>query len=367
MRITLLFSFSLVLLAACSESIPPEPEQTTRPVKTLLLESPSTGGVRRFPARIDAGHKAELAFRVPGKVHELLVNEGDKVQEGQVLAKLDAKDFQIVVNDRQATFDNARKNFNRAKELIDKGHISRKDYDQLEAELKSSRAALAAARQDLGYTELAAPFSGEIARRHIERFEEIQAKQLVLDLQDLTLLKVKFNVPESLVRGLRIKEDAEPKARELVKVQVAFDNLPGQSFPLTFREAATKADSQTQTFEVTYTMDQLSGIHILPGMTATVTVDLSQVMGGDAVFTVPTAAIVGDYKLDPRAWVVDEQSMTVKSRSVKVRRLTSGDIEVLEGLAPGDRVVVAGAPFLVEDMKVTLLPDREQAAPRQEN
>ena len=52
---------------------------------------------------------------------------------------------------------------------------------------------------------------------------------------------------------------------------------------------------------------------------------------------------------------------------MKVRRLTSGDIEVLEGLAPGDRVVVAGAPFLVEDMKVTVLPNREQAAPRQEN
>lgn len=368
MRTALLFSFTLVLLAACSESMPPEPEQTTRPVKTLLIEAPDTGGVRRFPARIDAGYKAELAFRVSGKVQELLVNEGDKVKEGQVLAKLDDKDFQIVVNDRQATFDNARKNFKRASDLIEEGHISRKDYDQLDAEFKNARAALAAARQDLGYTKLAAPFSGEIARRHIERFEEIQAKQLILDLQDLTLLKVKFNVPESMVRGLRIqKEEAEPKTRDLVKVQVAFDNLPGQSFPLTFLEVATKADSQTQTFEVTYTMDQLSGIRILPGMTATATADLGQVVRGDAVFTVPTEAIVGDYKLDPRAWVVDEQSMTVKPRSVKVRRLTGGAIEVLEGLAPGDRIVVAGAPFLVEDMKVTLLPDLEQAAPRQED
>ncbi len=367
MRTILLFSFTLVLLAACSESTPPEPEQTTSPVKTLLIESPDTGGVRRFPARIDAGRKAELAFRVPGKVQELLVNEGDKVKEGQLLARLDDKDFQIVVNDRQATFDNARKNFGRASDLIEKGHISRKDYDQLEAELKNARAALSAAKQDLGYTKLTAHFGGQIARRHIERFEEIQAKQLVLDLQDLTLLKVKFDVSESLIRALRIDRENEVKARELIDMQVAFDNLPGQNFPLTFGEVATKADSQTQTFEVTYTMDQVGSTRILPGMTATVTADFSQVMSSDTAFTVPSAAIVGDYKLDPQAWVVDEQSMTVKPRSVKVGRLTGGDIEVLEGLAPGDRIVVAGAPFLVEDMKVTLLPNLEQAAPRQED
>ncbi len=367
MRIALLLPLTLILLAACTESQPPEQEPTTRPVKTLLIESPDTGGVRRFPARIDAGRKAELAFRVPGKIQELLVNEGDEVEKGQLLAKLDDKDFQIVVNDRQATFDNSRKNYNRASELVEKGHISRKDYDQLDAELKNARAALAAARQDLGYTMLAAPFGGQIARRYVERFEEVQAKLPVLDLQDLTLLRVKFDVSENLIRRLRINEENRLEARELIKMQVAFDTLPDQSFPLAFHEIATKADPKTQTFEATYTMQQVGGTRILPGMTAMVIADLSQVMGGDAVFTVPSAAIVGDYKLDPRAWVVDQQNMTVKPRPVKVRRLTNDNIEVLEGLAPGDRIVVAGAPFLVEDMKVTLLPDREQAAPRRED
>ncbi len=364
MRNTLLLFASLSLLAACAEPPAPEPADVTRPVKTLLIENPVSGGVRHFPARIDAGRKAELAFRVPGKVQELLVKEGDKVTRGQVVAKLDAKDFQIVVNDRQATYDNARKNFNRAKELIGKGHISKMDHDKLEAEYKSARAALETARQDLSYTQLKAPFDGVIAQRHIERFEEVQAKQLVLDLQNVTQLEVKFDVPEGLIRVLRADNKSEQRARDQTPVTVVFDNLPERSFPLSFREVATKADAKTQTFQVTYTMEQLDNASILPGMTATVRADLSRFVSTDAVFTVPVAAIVGDYKLDPRAWILDEQGMTVKPVPVKVGRMSGNNIEVLDGLEPGLRIVVAGTPFLVEDMKVTLLPDLEQAQPR---
>jgi len=100
-------------------------------------------------------------------------------------------------------------------------------------------------------------------------------------------------------------------------------------------------------------------------MTANVTLDLSAIADSDEqVFTVPVSAVVGDYKLDPRVWVVDQESMTVKPRSVKVGRMWADNIQVSEGLEPGDRLVTAGVPFLVEGMKVTLLPNLEQAEPR---
>jgi RND family efflux transporter MFP subunit len=364
MRKLLLIPPALFLLAACGEAPPPEVVETTRPVKTLVVAGPIVGGVRRYPARIDAGSKAELAFRVPGKVQELRVKEGDRVEQGQVVAALDDKDFQIVVNDRQATFDNAQKNFNRARELIDKGHISKMDYDRLEAEAKSARAALDAARQDLDYTRLKAPFGGIVAKRYIEQFEEVQAKQPVLDLQDISLLEVKFDVPESQVRALRREQGDEQRLRQQIPVSVAFDNLADKSFPLTFKEIATKADVQTQTFQVTYTMERVPGVSILPGMTANVTVDMGRFTSGDEVFSVPVSAIVGDYKLDPQAWVVDEGSMTVRPRSVKVGAMSGRDIQVLDGLKPGERIVVAGTPFLADGMKVTLLPNLEQAEPR---
>lgn len=356
---------ALVLLAGCSKEAPVEEQAAVRPVKTMLIDAPESGGIRNFPARIDANRKAELSFRVAGKVQELLVKEGDEVEEDQEVAKLDPTDFEIVVNDRQATYSNAKKNFDRAKELIEKGHISKMDYDRLEAEFKNADAALKTARQDLSYTKLHAPFSGTIAKRHIERFEEVTAKQTVLSLQDTSLLEVKFDVPESLVRGIRSVEAGRAERRAAVKVTASFAGLPGQQFPLTFKEVATKADSQTQTFQTTFTMEPVPGATVLPGMTANVTLDLSAIAESeDPVFTVPASAVVGDYKLDPRVWVVDPESMTVNPRSVKVGRMSGDRIQLSEGLEPGDRLVTAGVPFLVEGMKVTLLPDLEQAEPR---
>ncbi len=362
--ISLSVFLSLFLLVGCAEEPAPVAVDTTRPVKTLLIETPEVGGIRNFPARIDANRRVELAFRVPGKVQELLVGEGDHVKEGQEVARLDSTDFQIVVNDRQATFDNASNNYKRGKELVQKGHISKMDYDRLEAEFKNARAALNTARQDLTYTSLKAPFPGTIARRHIQRFEEVQAKQSILSLQNVTVLEVKFDIPESIIRSIQTDETGQGAARNRVQLFASFKDLPGRKFPLSFKEIATKADAKTQTFEVTYTMEQLTKATVLPGMTATVTVDLSEIEGEDSVFSVPVSAVVGDYKLNPRVWVVDMQSMAVKPQQVKVGRMLGNRIEVLDGLEPGSRIVTAGTPFLVDDMKVTLMPELEQAEPR---
>jgi RND family efflux transporter MFP subunit len=355
---------SLLVLGACQQQSPEtEPAAVSRPVKTMLITAPKSGGVRNFPARIAASRRAELSFRVPGQVIEVPVKEGDQVEAEQVVAELDPKDFEVVVNDRQATYSNAKKNFDRAKELIDKGHISKMDYDRLEAEFINAEAALKSARLDLEYTRLKAPFAGVIAKRQVERFEEVQAKQPVLTLQDITSLDVEFDIPESIIRSIRAGDEGG-RARDQVEIYASFEGMPGQRFPLTFKEISTKADAQTQTFEATYIMRQLEQGSVLPGMTAVVTVDLSRFVGADTLFNLPVGAVVGDYKLDPRVWVVDEQSMTVAPRAVQVGRMLGNSIEVTEGLEPGERIVTAGVPFLTEGMKVTLIPDREQAKPR---
>jgi RND family efflux transporter MFP subunit len=161
-------------------------------------------------------------------------------------------------------------------------------------------------------------------------------------------------------------EDRET-AKDDVAVTVSFADLPGSRYPLTFREITTQADAKTQTFQITYTMQRLESANILPGMTAKVTVDFSKFSSSSSFYTVPASAIVGDYKLDPQAWVIEADSMTVQPRTVTVGRLLGENIEVFEGLMPGDRIVTAGTPFLVEGMKVRLMPDKEQAIQRPED
>lgn len=356
------------VLAGCTEKAPPPQVQDfARPVKTMVIAGADAAGMRSFPARIAASARANLSFRIPGTVKELPVREGDRLQEGDLVARLDSTDYQIVVDDKRATFKKAEKNFGRGKKLIKSGAISQADFDRLEAEFKNAQATLKKATQDLVYTELKAPFGGVIATREVQRFEVVRAKQKIVVLQNIEMLEVKFDAPESIIRGIRAGEDEKGmKARDKIQAFVSFEGRPDTRYPLTFKEVSTKADAKTQTFELTYLMKQWEGI-ILPGMTAIVTLDLSEYFVGEMIFTVPVSAVVGDYKLDPQIWTVDEVSMSVSPHPVNVGRLVGNGIEVLEGLEPGNRIVTTGTPFLVEGMRVTLLPELEQAEPRPED
>lgn len=369
----LLGVFLILVLAGCGNNEAPVQETVARPVKTIVVENPSAGGVRKFPASVDATKKVDLAFRVSGTVNQLNVLEGDKVQKDQVLAQLDQTDFEIVVRDRQATYDRTRKDFERAKKLIEDGHISRRDYDSIESEFKNADAALATSRQDLAYTTLKAPFDGNIAERMIQNHEEIVAKQPVLALRDLSILDVIFDVPESVVRSLAVdginalkSQDQQKKLSDRIPVYAQFGSNNTKKYPLRFKEAAAKADTQTQTFRVTYQLDAPTSATILPGMSAEVTVDMTAVTSASNVFLIPNSSLTADSKLATVVWVVNPETMTVSERKVTTANMVGSDTQITSGLQPGDIVVTAGAAYLSDGMKVRLQKRTEQAEARTE-
>ncbi len=357
------------LLVGCAQESREVPPPASRPVKLITVGGGSSEAVRTFPGRVDATQRAELAFRVSGQLQELLVKEGDLVEKGQVLARLDPTDYQIVVEDRQANYDNARRNFERGKELIVDGNISRIDFDRMEAEFRTASAALTAAQQDLDYTVLTAPFSGRIASRSVENFEEVTARQTVIWLQNVQELDVIINLPESVVRSIRGETGEEVDLRRgetagSISAYAQFDGRGGRRYLLRPKEIATKADDQTQTFRATFTMDAPKEFNVLPGMTATVELDLTGVVDNEKVKWVPARAVQADSALAPRVWVLDAESMTVTARPVEIGRMSGRSIEILSGLDGGEEVVSVGAPYLAEGMKVTRMPNTEQAEPR---
>jgi RND family efflux transporter MFP subunit len=294
------------------------------------------------------------------------VREGDQVVAGELLARLDPTEYETVVRERRASYEVAKANYERGQKLVEDGNISRMDFDRLQGNFRTAESNLALAEQDLADTRLLAPFAGNVARRLVESFEEVQPKEPVIALRNISALELKADVPENLILRLRRDDpdatDAERTRR--VPVHATFAGAPGRSFPVTFKEIATEADAETQTFELTYAMDAPAGLNVLPGMTATLTADFSGVLDEEGVFYLPAGAVVADAGLEPRVWVVDEDTMTVHPKPVAVGRMRGASIAVTDGLKAGERVVVAGVPYLVEGMRVTLMPETEQAEPR---
>jgi RND family efflux transporter MFP subunit len=341
----------------------------SRPVKIFVVEGGEMDAVRSFPGRVDASQRAELAFRVSGQLQELLVKEGDLVEKGQVLARLDPTDYQLVLEDRKARFDNTERNFKRARDLVADGNISRLDFDRMEAEYRSASAALSQAEKDLEYTVLESPFSGRIAQRDVENFEEVMAKQTVMWLQNIEQLDITINLPESVVRSVRRGVSPETVAgegywRPAVRATAQFEGRSDQTFDLTPKEVATKADAQTQTFRVTFSMPAPAEFTVLPGMTATVLLDLTELVSKESVRWIPARAVQADSGLSPRVFVLDPESMTVMSREVSIGRMSGSMVEILDGLDGGEEIVAVGAPYLAQGMRVTRMAETEQAAPR---
>jgi len=358
--ITVLLFVSSLISGCGKESTPETGGPQSRPVKTIVVSGEIGGAVRQFPGRIQANQTANLSFRVSGTLKEIDVKEGELVKAGQVLAKLDPTDYEIVVRDKRASFSTAKANFERAQSLMPDGYISRSDYDLLRSQLENARAALEKANQDLAYTQLLAPFDGVIAERLVDNFEEVQAKQSILNINNPDLLEVVVQLPESLIKqlGRRVPGQAGD-----VVVTARIENMD-KEIPVKFKEVTARADPVTQTFGVTFTMPKLEDITVLPGMTATVTVDFSNRMknrAGTSIW-VPVDAVIAGKDNNARVFVVNESTMTVEMKDVKTGTVGSESIEIISGVSPGDRIVIAGAPYLTEGQPVTLMPDVEQAS-----
>lgn len=195
------------------------------------------------------------------------------------------------------------------------------------------------------------------------------ARQTILSVHDDRQLEAKVDLPESMLRGLRLvddtgKNDSPQGLADRVKAWAKFDGLKDRRFELTPKELSTKADARTQTFEATFALQRPADLIVLPGMTATVTIDFSALSEHAEVHWVPASAVVADSGLEPHVWVLNPADMTVSKRAVTVGRLDGEQTEILGGVEDGEEIVSVDAAYLAEHMAVRRMPVSEQAQPR---
>jgi RND family efflux transporter MFP subunit len=351
-----LAGLSLTLLAACEKEVAEAPE-VVRPVRILTISTLQGGETLSYPGEIQGTQNAELAFEVAGRLVELPAEEGIDVTENQVLAKLDPADYQSSLDAAQAQYNSAKETFERFSEVFERGAISRQELDNRRRQFEVEQAQLTSAQKALSDTELRAPFAGRIGRTYVDNFNNVQAKQPILLLQDLTQLEVVVNIPEQ--DWLRAKPGLTLTQRnERAKLDVSLSTLPDRSFPAALTEMAAAADPVTRTFAARAQFDPPGDVIILPGMSATVTVSIpDNVEGIGSVLQIPANAIVGGDDGGSYVWKVDTATMTVSLTAVTPGQLSGSEIDILEGLATGDRIAVSGVQHLADGMKISELTD----------
>ena len=347
---------STLILSACEEA-PVETPEVVRPVRMITISELQGGDTLSYPGEIQGAQNVNIAFEVPGRIIEMPAQEGIDVSQGDVLARLDPADFQSNLDAAAARARASKETFDRFSEVFDRGAISRQELDTRRRQYEVDQANLASAQKALDDTILRAPFTGRIGRTFVDNFTNVQAKQEILLLQDLTEFEVVVNVPEQ--DWLRAKPGLTlAQHTERAQPVVSLSSLPGRSFPAEITEVAAAADPVTRTFAGRARFDPPDDVVILPGMSATVTVNLAENLDDMPMrVLVPANAVVGGNDGGSYVWMISGDPLTASMVPVTVGQLSGSELEVLEGLGSGDRIAVSGVQHLTEGMRVRELTD----------
>ncbi len=330
----------------CRQEPPPAPP-VVRPVKILEIGDRNSRARLEYPGQIRAAQQADMAFEVSGRIIEFLVKEGDVVDEGAVMARLDPRDYQQALEAARAEGVRARAFFERVSNAASSNAVSEQEVTDAHARYDQARARLAIHQKAMDDTELRAPFPGVMARKLVEDFQTVREKEPVLILQDTSTLEIKVAIPE---RDVAVSSGNQGTRDMTARVQpeVVVSSIPDRIFPARVTEFATTADRETRTFEATLRFDP-EDARVFPGMTAKVIATPTRLAG---VTWIPANATIADDDGQPFVWLVAPETMTVRRAAVSLGELAGRDVQILSGLANGDQIAISGVHQLREGMEV---------------
>jgi RND family efflux transporter MFP subunit len=250
----------------------------------------------------------------------------------------------------EANLEKAQADLARSENIFeeDPGAIAEDDIERDKRAVKVTEAQLEIAKKAVADTELRAPFAGVMARKLVEDFANVQAKEPVLILQDNSILEIEVAVPERDFTQRQNANETREETTQRITPKVVVSSLPDREFPATIKEYATIADPVTRTFAVKLNFENPADANILPGMTARARV----VIDPQSAWSVPATAVQADENEQPYVWKVDSGSMKVSKSPVELGPLTGNRVLLTGGVERGDMVAVSGVTSLREGLQV---------------
>jgi len=343
----LALSLVAVALAGCGGADAP-----AAPPRAVLVVHPDAAGDPgglSFAGEVRAREESALSFRVGGKLVRRLVDVGDRVRRGQVLAELDPQDFELQARAAQAQLAAAEGELARAaadraryaqlarQQLVSRSALDAQEsaYAAASGQAKAARASYDGARNAVGYARLLAPGDGVIALRQAEAGQVVAAGQAVFGLAADGAREVAIALPEARVHDFKVGQPA----------QVELWNAPGRRLPARIREISPAADPQMRTYAARVALDDATVA--ADGLGQSARAYFAAAPGG-ARLAVPLAAVQPAPDGGKALWVVDAATSRVRLVPVRLGPYAEDSVPVLSGVSAGDWIVAAGGHLLRE-------------------
>ncbi len=365
-RVTVCFISTLlaaVFISACEKEVV-EPPERIRAVKTIVVSERASGQLRKFPGTVEPVDTSSISFEVTGLIQEIDVDRGDKVKEGEVLAVLDMKRFELNVESAKAALSRAKAQLKEKKSAYDRerriqnmdpGATTQKAVEQARAAYESTRqnvsynqAQLDLAKRDLEKTALRSPFDGIVSARHVEPFEEVTRGKPVLQLFVEGAMEVAVSVPENMVGDVYVG----------LRGEVRVPNRPDDVYQAVVSKVGSAATS-ANAFPVEANINDADE-HVRPGMTAELTLLFSR-GEEELAYLLPLQSVVAAEGARFFVYVFDPETSTVRKAAVEGKGMIGDQAIITRGIAPGDIIVVAGVPFLRDGQEVKLMNPSQAA------
>jgi len=343
--VLLIILLAIAALLAIKPAKPAFVETAEKParVATMKVAPVSFTDILSLPARIEPISMAEVATERAGVVTQLNVDRGAKIEKGQVLLKLDDRQWRIMAQQAEIDLREAGKEMRRWEAMKATGAVSDSSYDGIKTRYELATLALNNANLNLAKCELRSPISGTVDDRYIELGENAGEAMRVFRVINADTVKVTADVPERDVTFMT-------QGHELTFL---VDVLPGVVFTGKVAFVATAADRMSNTFRIE--LQAANPLRLLrPGMIAKVSISRRMREG---VVILPLGAII-PRKGDHVVFIVNKG--IASRRVVKIDQITGNDAVIMSGLAEGDEVVIEGNRTLVDGMPVAMSNQKDK-------
>lgn len=335
---------SILFLGSCgSESEKTGHKKTglvSLPVVVEQVSQANTTTSLSYGGDIQPLKKAEASFIIPGKVTFIPYNEGDQVQKGQVLARLDAKDYNIQLKIAQARLMEAKDAHKRLKSLYDKNSLPEKDYISAKAQLQQAEANQEMVLKQVTDTRLVSPASGLITTKHMEEGKTTSPGAPVYTIAVLQQAYAQIAVPESEIGKIKVGQ----------KAKIVVPTLNNKELEGHVKIIAPIADESTRTFQVKILVNN-TDLELRGGMLINAYLD-SSVEVTRQTLSVPGKAIIKSPEGKSYVFIADMKNKKALKRKISPGKVSGENIEIRSGLQSTDFVIIAGQHKLKDGQSI---------------